>query len=243
MGTEGPVGPQGPVGPRGAQGDSGILIVAGKSCTPGTVVQGFDASGALICAAAADPFPRLALCGSSNRDVRDFVPAGTNLVVEPTCQFSPNVRAMLVTRGGHQQLDPAALQGFLANGGIVITEYSASIPVYNKAFNTAIPMPSARIGLCQDNVAPAVLLDPSDPFWFHNAYAPDGFEGCGFDLSAIPSIVPLGTVANHPNTVTLGYVRYQDAGRIWLVESDWSDGELTFSDRSLRMVQYMIKNR
>jgi hypothetical protein len=48
-GATGATGPQGVQGAAGPQGTPGILGLAGKRCAPGESLQGFDASGALIC--------------------------------------------------------------------------------------------------------------------------------------------------------------------------------------------------
>jgi hypothetical protein len=228
----------------GLQGLPGVLGLAGKSCGPNGVLRGFDAAGDMICGELGDVFPKLALCGSTQRDVAEFVPSGTNLVVTETCTFAPNVRAMLVTRDGHSQLDAVALRSFLEAGGIVLTEYSASFPVYNKVFDTAIPNPpdGQRLGDCGDNVNPLVQLEPWDSFWRANTFAPEVVTGCGFDLAALPGITALGSSSNVPGTVTLAYVQV-GSGRLWLIESDWSDPDSTFSERSMRLMRYMVKTR
>ena len=48
-GMAGVTGPQGLQGAPGPQGTPGILGLAGKSCAAGEFLQGFDATGALIC--------------------------------------------------------------------------------------------------------------------------------------------------------------------------------------------------
>ena len=32
-------------------------------------------------------------------------------------------------------------------------------------------------------------------------------------------------------------------GRLWLAESDWPDGEATFSPQSLRLLRYMVRTK
>jgi hypothetical protein len=189
-------------------------------------------------------FPKLALCGFSQRDVADFIPRGTNLVVAQTCTPAAGIAAMLVSRSGHEQLVAGALQNYLETGGIVITEFGASIPVYNKAFGTSIPEPSFfdYIGGCYDNVTPAVQLEPWDDFWRVNAFVAETLPGCGYDLAALPGITPLGSASTTPGTVTLAYIT-KGLGRLWLVESDWSDLDPTFSEASARLMRYMVKTR
>jgi hypothetical protein len=151
---------------------------------------------------------------------------------------------MLVTRSGHPQLDSSTLQSYLDAGGIVNPEFGASIPVYNNAFGTAFPEPDffAYVGGCYDNVMPAVQLEPWDDFWRFNAFAAETLPGCGYDLSALPGIIALGSADTAAGTVTLAYIQ-KGLGRLWLVESDWADIDQTFSEASARLMRYMVKTR
>ena len=208
------------------------------------MLTGFDATGNLVCGAVpvGDIFPKLALCGFSARDVADFIPAGTNLVVTTTCTPAAGVRAMLITRSGHSWVDAGALQAFLEGGGVVLTEFGASIPVFNKVFGTSFPEPSFLefVGGCSDNVMPVVQYEPLDAFWMANPFTPETMPGCGYNIAHLPGIVPLGSHVETPGVVTLAYVQ-KGMGRLWLVESDWADGELAFQDHSLRLLRYMVK--
>jgi hypothetical protein len=243
-GEAGAPGEKGDPGPPGPPGPAGTSNLAGMSCGPSGVVRGFDSAGEVICADLGDIFPKLALCGSSQRDVADFIPPGTNLVVSQTCTPTPDVRALLITRSGHTQIPAGVLQSYLDAGGIVITEFGASIPVYNKAFDTSVPEPGffEYIGGCYDNVMPAVQLEPWDEFWRANAFVAETLPGCGYNLAALPGIIPLGSASTAPNTVTLAYIT-KGLGRLWLVESDWSDLDQTFSEASARLLRYMVKTR
>jgi hypothetical protein len=240
-GDPGPQGPAGNVGPQGPQGVPGILGVAGKEC-PSGFVRAFDETGGLVCSDIGDVFHKLAICGPRLRDAAEFIPPGTNLELVETCTPAPNVRAMLVTRDGHASTDGVALQQYLEAGGIVLTEFGASIPIYNKVFNTSVPEPQTFIGACGDNVMPLTQHEPWDLFWQQNAFVPEPVTGCGYDLAALPNIVPLGTHSTNADTVTLAYIQV-GSGRLWLVESDWSDSSTTFSDRSVRLMRYMVKTR
>jgi hypothetical protein len=243
-GAQGPPGATGETGPMGPPGPTGTTGLAGKSCGPDRVVKGFDLEGDIVCGEVAVAFPQLALCGFSQRDVADFIPPGTNLVVNQTCTPAAGVAAMLITRFGHEQIVAGALQSYLDAGGVVITEFGASIPIYNKVFGTTIPEPefSKYVGGCYDNVMPAVQLEPWDDFWRANVFTGETLTGCGYDLSALPGITPLGSATTTPDTVTLAYIR-KGLGRLWLVESDWSDIDATFTDASARLMRSMVKTR
>lgn len=243
-GEKGDRGERGERGEAGPQGPSGVAAFLGTSCGPAQMLRGFTTAGDAICSEVRVTFPTLALCGGSQRDVADFIPPGTNLVVTESCTPDATTKAMLVTRSGYASLDATTLQTYLDGGGIVVTEFGASIPVYNRVFGTTVPEPDffAYIGGCYDNVTPAVQLEPWDPFWAANTFTDETHTGCGYDLSTLPNIVPLGSASRAPGTVTLAYIG-RGAGRLWLVEADWSDRDGVFNDASARMLRYMIKTR
>ena len=245
-GDKGDPGAPGAPGAPGTPGLSGNLALAGLSCPSDLMLKGFSATGALMCA---DPLDltrtALAVCGASDYDVANFVPLGSGLRVVHSCAPSDAMRAMLVTRSGFGTLNAAALQTYLDRGGIVITEFMSGVPVYNLAFGTSHPAPSfgQQIGGCQDNINPAVQLSAGDPFWAANApFVAELEPGCGFDLAGLSGVTPLGSAVSDPNTVTLAYID-KGPGRLWLVESDWADGEATFNARSLQMMRYMVSHR
>jgi hypothetical protein len=248
-GEKGDPGPQGDKGDRGdvgPQGLPGILGLAGKSCPEGHVVQGFDAQGDLVCVSvSAQPALRstMGVCGFSFADPQQFVPPGSNLTLASTCTTSDDVQALLITRYG--SVDTAALQAYLDNGGIVITEFMRSHHTYNQVFGTSFPTPdfNARLGNDANNVNPLVQLNPTDPFWVANApFTAEVNTGSGVNLADLPGITPLGSHVTTDGTVTLAYIK-QGAGRLWLVESDWSDDDEPLSAASLQLMHYMVMHK
>jgi hypothetical protein len=89
---------------------------------------------------------------------------------------------------------------------------------------------------------PAVQRYPSDSLWQDNRFSATsaGVVGCGHDLSAFPSITALGGV--DADSVTLAY-RDLGAGRVWFVESDWQDTQVTMSDASRGLMRHMYRHR
>jgi hypothetical protein len=252
VGPDGPPGPQGPQGlqgPQGPQGLPGILGLVGKSCPDGQVVKGFDAAGDLVCVSlSSSPSTRttVGLCGFSFYDAAGFVPANSNLTIASTCTPSDDMQALFITRF-LGTVDTAELQAYLDNGGIVITDFMKSHEVYNQVFGTSVPVPdfNARLGSDLHNVNPVVQLTPADPFWAANTpFTPETNVGSGLDLNGLSGITPLGSHVATPNTVTLAYIK-KGAGRLWLVESDWSMAGTpdALSPASLQMMQYMVMNK
>jgi hypothetical protein len=241
-GPIGPTGPMGPMGPQGLKGDPGTSALNGQACAKG-LVRGFSADGALICETAEDLFPKLALCGVSARDVSTFVTPGSVLTVTNSCTPTANTQAMLVTRSGHEQIDPTVLQNYLNDGGIVITAVGSSFAMYNKLLGSSVAQPSDLVGSCNDNVNPIVQMNDGDVFWQSNPFVQETLGGCGYDLAALwPDITPLGGATELGDTISLGYMSV-GKGRLWLVESDWPDGQTTFTDQSLRLMRYMVRTR
>ena len=247
-GDTGATGPVGPPGPPGPPGPSGVLGLAGKSCSSETVLQGFDAQGELVCV---NPKSlgrnTLGLCGLSAYDVEKFAPAGLGLTVVSTCTPNDKMQALLVTRSGHASTNAAALQSYLDNGGIVITEFESSFPVYNKVFNTAFAQPAtynSNGGFCNDNINPRVQYTTADPFWVANGpFNAELNTGCGYDLSSLPNITPLGRHQLFAMTsVNLAYIK-KGQGRLWLVEADWSDGDDLFNTTSRNMMRHMVATK
>lgn len=177
------------------------------------------------------------LCGSSGRPLSDFVPAGLNII--QSCTPDENTQAMLVTRDG--QVDAVATRAYVRAGGIVLTEFSASAPVYNAVFDEQVVL-GDRTGDCTDNINPRVRFNVGDPFWLANGSVPlAGDQGCGFDMSGYPGITSLGGWTD--STVQLAY-RNADAGRVWLIESDWQDNEFGHQNDPImnQLLSYMIQN-
>ena len=247
-GARGEVGEKGDRGDKGDKGDPGvpgipgILGLAGKSCLQGSFLRGFDAQGALVCDRQL-PRSKLALCVSSAQPISEFIPGDTTLQIVTTCTPGNDVQAMFVARNGQTLLDAVNLRNYLDAGGIVITEHGASHQAYNRAFGTAIARPATYLNDCNDQVAPKVQLTPSDPFWMAmGAFTAEAASGCGYDISNLPGVTPLGSASDVPGTVTLGYID-RGLGRLWLVESDWSDNHHPLNPTSIAMMQYMVLNR
>jgi hypothetical protein len=249
QGPQGEKGDRGDVGPQGPQGVPGILGLAGHSCPSGQVVQGFDAQGGLVCVNLnAQPAVRntVGVCGVSLYDAADFVPPGSNLTLSSTCTPDDEMQAMFISRY-LGSVDTAALQTYLDNGGIVITDFMTSHNVYNQVFGTAFQAPdfNDRLGDCLNNVNPLAQLTAGDPFWTANSpFVAETNTGCGLDLATLPGITPLGSHSATPGTVTLAYIG-KGAGRLWLVESNWSDQDVfgVVSAASLQMMRYMVMNK
>ena len=76
------------------------------------------------------------------------------------------------------------------------------------------------------DIAPTVeQFSLGDPFWAANAFQAITLEqsGCGSNVINYPGLVPLAGWA--PGQVSIGY-RDDGAGRVWMTEFDWSDGEI-----------------
>lgn len=186
--------------------------------------------------------PNVLLCGTSQRDVHQFVPAGLNLV--EGCTPDASTQAMLITRSGGSYpvlFDAATLESYVQDGGIVITEWSTSANVFNAVFPETVTL-GGWAGSCSDNVNPAVRFNTTDPFWVANGGLPPaalGDTGCGYDMSAYPGITPLGGWSE--GTVELAY-RDLGAGRVWLLEADWQDTDRPDDPIADQLMQYMVQN-
>lgn len=241
-GATGATGPQGPAGPAGPQGLAGNLALGGKACPAGQFVAGFDAAGQLTCAAPAGPQALRAtvmVCGRTDRDVSTFIPAGASLNVVAGCTPDSTTQALVITRYGF--FTAADLRPYVEAGGIVITEFAKSTPVYNAVFEAGLTA-GFFSGGCQDAVNPIVQMSASDPFWTANApftATPEDESGCGYDMSHFPEITPLGGWSS--TSVSLAY-RTLGSGRVWFVEADWSDNQTDFTS-SNRLMGYMITHR
>jgi len=197
--------------------------------------------------AIANQRPNLMLCGSSSRDVSTLIPNGVELNVVEDCTPDSDTQALLVTRGGAGNPSDVVLKAYVSQGGIVITEYSASDEIFNMVFDAGVvqgPGGAFVYGNCADNVNPEVQFHKKDPFWqaFSFVAQDSGTSGCGYSVEAFPGITSLGGWSVAPGSVQLGYRELGD-GRVWLVESDWQDGNANFSETSRRMMGYMIMHR
>ena len=185
--------------------------------------------------------PNLMLCGGSTRDPQTLVDPGDALQVVAGCAPDANTQAMLVTRGAAGQLNGAAWRPYVDAGGIIITEYNISDDVYNAVFGTGVAQ-GGGLGGCSDDLNPAVRFNLNDPFWQSLGGLPaPGGTGCGMDMTPWGQpIVRLG--GWDANSTSLAY-RDSVAGRVWLVEADWQDGEGAFGDPARQMMRYMMFHR
>jgi len=183
------------------------------------------------------------LSGNSGRDVSTLIPAGVSLNVVSGSNPDANTQALLVSRSGLAGLNRATLQSYLDAGGIVITEFNITDEVFNLAFDEAVTQ-GPRQGACWDRVTPVEKLNLADPFWqalSGIATVPASQSGCGYSVSAYPGITALGGWGN--GTTQIAY-RDRGAGRLWLVDADWQDTDLTgpaYAD-SEAILGYMITN-
>jgi hypothetical protein len=187
--------------------------------------------------------PGLLLCGGSTRDVSEFLRGGTVLDLQAGCVPGADTQAILMTRGAVAQpglFDPATLQAYVRNGGIVITELGSSDEVFNAVFGTNVP-PGVAVGDCRNAVAPYVQMNPLESFWDENRHTPPAANrrGCGYDMQGYPGITRLG--GPNSQAVTLAY-RDLGAGRVWLVEADWTANTVVDAsmDPSRGLMHYMI---
>ena len=180
----------------------------------------------------------LHVCGTVERDPRELFRGTFDLQVVEDCRPDAATQALIVTSDGVDELDGDDLRRYLDDGGSVITAGGSSAAVYALAFPEAGGAAGALAGNCRGNVAPVVRFNAGDRFWVDNDFEAEdpGRTGCGFDLSALPAVEPLG--GWDPVTVSLGY-RDRGRGRLWLVEADWTlDRPIRNTSRGL--LHYMI---
>jgi cysteine-rich repeat protein len=166
--------------------------------------------------------PNLLRCGTSTRNVADFIPMGVMLNVVASCAPDNNTQAILITRNGLGMFNAAALKAYVEAGGIVLTEVFVSDEVYNAVFLTAVPQGGGLLGGCTDVIPTVFQFNAMDPFWQDNMFnmIALGASGCGNNVAAYPNLTALtGWSANQ---VSVGY-RNAGAGRVWVTEFDWQD--------------------
>ncbi|HVI03708.1 MAG TPA: DUF4215 domain-containing protein, partial [Enhygromyxa sp.] len=165
--------------------------------------------------------PNLLLCGTSQRNVADFIPLGVNLTVVNSCTPDADTQAMLISRNGVGQFNAAQLKTWVEGGGRVITEVFASDDVYNAVFNAGVGE-VGFFGSCTDVAPTVVQFSAMDEFWVDNAFTPItlGESGCGRNVAGYPGLTPLAGWSM--NEVSIGY-RDALAGRVWVAEFDWQD--------------------
>lgn len=186
--------------------------------------------------------PVLMMCGRSSRNGAEFLRGGlveNNLRVVPGCEPDEETQAVLVSRSGAAQFtaNAALMRQYLQDGGQVLTEYNISHTVFNAVFQTNV-VQGRRMGGCNDNVQPVVQFSPLDPFWQDNQFQalPLNRSGCGYTINGFPGVTLIG--GWDLNSANIGY-RDLGAGRLWLVDADWQDGQ-GVTDMSLDLMAYMI---
>ncbi|MCB9526346.1 MAG: hypothetical protein H6702_23620 [Myxococcales bacterium] len=188
------------------------------------------------------------MCGRSSRDANQFVvgalaEAGVRVRVNLNgCDPTPDTQAVLVPRGGVNLFtqNSAAIQAYVQDGGIVISEYNISDEVYNGLFPERV-VQGNRNGSCRDNIQPVTQANPQDPFWQWNRFValPAANSGCGHTVDAFPGVTVLGGWAANAN-----FIGYRDlgAGRAWLLDIDWQDSDAGFTEESVFLMASMIAN-
>jgi hypothetical protein len=178
--------------------------------------------------------PNVMVCGTTGKDVSLFFPPGYSFTRVSGCTPDNQTQALLVVRSSA----PTGLASYVANGGVVITEYTMSDEVFSAIFSTVTQ--GNRFGYCSD-VAPTVYqYNASDPMWVSVGWTsiPDAQSGCGYDVSAFPGITPLAGWSS--SSVSIGY-RNSGTGRLWLADFDWQDG---YNDAyTNKIMGYMITHR
>ena len=186
--------------------------------------------------------PIVRLCGNTPVDAEPFIRGELALagvrVERDSCQVDAQTQALLVTRGGVNTFDSDQVRTWVEAGGIVITEFSGTDEVYNRIFDLQVAE-GPRFGSCTDNITPVVQFGPQDPFWQANEFisVPLNESGCGFSMQNWAGITRLGGWSD--NSVSLAY-RDLGLGRVWLVQSDWQDGQDSLSDASRDLMASMI---
>ncbi len=222
-----------------ACGDGILNTLAGEQCDDGNV----DADDGCDPECQEELRDNLLLCGNSSRDVSDMIPDGVTLNIINSCAPDNNTQAMLVTRSGHGQLNGAALIDYVTNGGIVLTEWSASDDVFSLLFEPVVQ--GGWNGQCWDRAPIVNQFNPDDPFWQSNAFNPIANNiGCGHDVSAFPGITALA--GWNENAVSIAY-RDLGSGRLWITEYDWQDLNIGQNDPQFDdtydLMGYMITNK
>jgi len=177
-------------------------------------------------------------CGSSSRDIRKFFPDKRYKRIQTggACAPSDSFVAVFATRSASQ----LKLRNYVKNGGIVITEYNSDKPVFDNIFLTSVKRGSSHGG-CQDGLNTKHQFNSQDKFWKDNAWTSQGRNGCGFDTGGFPGVTALA--GWNGNAVSLSY-RDLGKGRLWLVSSDWQDGEASYSiKKTEQLMSYMMTHR
>jgi cysteine-rich repeat protein len=215
------------------------IATTGEQCDDGNLVSGDGCSSTCTLEGGALK-PNLLRCGSSDRDVSAFIPAGVMLNVVDSCAPDANTQAMLITRNASGLFAPAQLKTWVEGGGRVLTEVFISAQVFNAVFNAGVST-SGFFGGCSDLAPTVVQLSPGDPFWQSNVFVPisESAAGCGENVGGFPGITPLAGWS--ATTVSIAY-RDAGLGRVWLTDFDWQDNDAQGSayDYTEQLMGYMI---
>ena len=181
------------------------------------------------------------LCGTSSREVSQFIPAYPMIGLTNGCSPTPDTLAMLVARSGIGNVLASELKTYLEQGGIVLGEFSNNDELYNLAFDEGV-VQGVFTGNCADRVNPDVRLNPNDPIWKAVDFVAPVASGCGYDMQAFPNITAVGgwTTAG---SVSIAY-RELGEGRLWLVELDWQDNSTRDQyDQTRTIMKYMLSHK
>jgi cysteine-rich repeat protein len=206
---------------KNAKCGDGVVQVNVEECDDGNMVDNDACSN--TCKVGLMLRPDVRVCGNSTRPVSQFFPMGTNFnIILGSCTPDNNTQAMFVTRSA-PALDGPALQTYLTNGGIILTEYSRSDEVYTACF--AAVGQGAGNGSCQDTAPTVNQFTPADPVWQAIPFQmiQPNQTGCGATVGQFPGVTPLaGWTAN---AVAIAY-RDLGMGRLYLTDFDWQDNEM-----------------
>jgi hypothetical protein len=187
--------------------------------------------------------PNIMLCGFSSKSPLDFTPPNMSFNLLNGCTPDITVQALFVTRGLQPgQINAAQLQGYIQNGGIVLTEWNITDDVFSLAFG-AVAQGPLFIGSCTDCMPLVNQFSPNDPFWQDNPFMmlPYSDSGCGYSVAAYPGITPIS--GWNATDVSVAY-RELGTGRFWLTDFDWQDNEMyPCTPISEQLMGYMMTHK
>ena len=181
------------------------------------------------------PAEDVLLCGGSGQAVAQIIPAGWSW--SSSCEINARTQGVFITRSGpgEDDYDAERLRSWVSAGGVVVTEYNVSHRVYNEVWGTNQPQ-GGRFSGCSDNIPTQRRWNTGDAFWRAVGQRSEG-SGCGYDLDHLPGITKLA--GPDSSTTALAYRDY-GAGRVWLANVDWQDGDASAYTRS--MLRHMISH-
>ena len=144
------------------------------------------------------------------------------------------------------------VRDWVQRGGVIVTTAGTSRDVYNLLHESNIRQGARHdslhpTGRCPGDISPPVRQTLEDRFWSLwdlPAPRPENTP-CGYDISALPNIVPLGGWQEE-GSVSMGYENF-GVGRIWYLEVTWQYAALLNSDlldaRLLRAIGHLMMQR